>query len=697
MTRNSIFLYRKRKVILAEGRGQVQLPDPYLATALQNIESLGFTFSTALISRIRTFSAAAFAEFYFQLVADLKKTVGAHREFQPMYPNFPEQVMQEEESTLYINALLHDLIGILPDTQAVERAPLSERPRLKVIDLGSVAEFDQMIKQLIGAKSSISEADKADVDWVVENYEDLQSIWPDEIPLKENVGVVVGSLLTHEKASLQQIAPYIKTATDVLRLATALSDGDVSLAGNSIFRKFKRSERRLLLGLLEQCPNITEDMLRQTGRWIRLGEILHPAEYKSRYPKAHAAFDILRNNKDFPTFAGRLEQALLHRQLDEAVSLLKTRPGYFARRLDHLLRLATDGRMILDHFAEVIDGVSTPVLLQVRSHFQHRPEKKEHRTFFPKGNVAKLVAVENQLPELDESVCRSVVKMCEAALTRRFATLASLGRVWIDERLKQHVVPFSQRSASKSLRTLVRGSQLDLPEGNTIRFFLWWKEGEVNGVPTYGVDIDLSAVLYDEHWRYEEQISYTNLRSEELRAYHSGDITSAPEGACEFIDLDIESLLRGGIRYVVMSLNSFTDHPYSDLPECFAGWMMREHPNSGEIFEPSTVQDKVDVAANTTICLPVILDLAEKKVIWTDLALRQHPYYDNDVEGNHHGMMWLGKAMTTLSKPNLYDLFALHASSRGVRVEERQHADTIFSLEEGVTPFDIERIMADFM
>lgn len=148
---------------------------------------------------------------------------------------------------------------------------------------------------------------------------------------------------------------------------------------------------------------------------------------------------------------------------------------------------------------------------------------------------------------------------------------------------------------------------------------------------------------------------------------------------------------------MVMSLNSFTDHPYSDLPECFAGWMMREHPNSGEIFEPSTVQDKVDVAANTTICLPVILDLAEKKVIWTDLALRQHPYYDNDVEGNHHGMMWLGKAMTTLSKPNLYDLFALHASSRGVRVEKRQHADTIFSLEEGVTPFDIERIMADFM
>ena len=49
--------------------------------------------------------------------------------------------------------------------------------------------------------------------------------------------------------------------------------------------------------------------------------------------------------------------------------------------------------------------------------------------------------------------------------------------------------------------------------------------------------------------------------------------------------------------------------------------MVRQYPGSGEIFEPSTVQDKVDITADTQISIPVILDLKERKLIWTDLSL----------------------------------------------------------------------------
>ena len=41
-----------------------------------------------------------------------------------------------------------------------------------------------------------------------------------------------------------------------------------------------------------------------------------------------------------------------------------------------------------------------------------------------------------------------------------------------------------------------------------------------------------------------------------------------------------------------MTLNSYTQQPYCDLPECFAGWMAREKADSGEIYEPKTVQDQ---------------------------------------------------------------------------------------------------------
>ncbi len=47
-----------------------------------------------------------------------------------------------------------------------------------------------------------------------------------------------------------------------------------------------------------------------------------------------------------------------------------------------------------------------------------------------------------------------------------------------------------------------------------------------------------------------------------------------------------------------MVVMSYTNQPYCDLPECFAGWMARTAPQSGEIYEPRTVQDKLDISAN---------------------------------------------------------------------------------------------------
>lgn len=693
--RNVIYLRRNRKVIVQPGRHV--LPDKYMATALKNIEYLGFTFSKPLMEVLRTLSIEEFTALYHRLVADLKSLLGANVNFKPMYPNFPEQVMLLSQAELYLHAIYHYLTLELPEHEALERIPLLDQVDLKIIDLGSAEHFDQTIRNLIMANGSISEQDKEDIEWVIAAYDDLSAVLPDEIPLKENVGFVVGALLKYNKANLDLVGKYVKTATDVLRLAVALSDGDVSLAANTKFRKFKRAERRLLLGLLDRCGNIVEDMLRYKHRWIRLGEILHPTEYKNRYARCQEAFDILRNDKPYETFGGKVELALRRKDTLLAAALLKTRAGEFARRLDHLLRLSEDSAQVIDQFAEVAHQASTPVLLQVMAHFSHRQEMRELRTFFPKGNVAKAMAIPNTLPGIAPDTCEAVVDTCRRTLIRRFSELPPLGDVYIDDSLKQYLMPFSQRSASKALRTIVRGSRVRMPEGDTIRFFLWWKEGMVNGGHTGRVDIDLSAVMYDKNWQYVEHISYTNLRSDKYKAAHSGDITSAPQGACEFIDLHIPSIVRYGGRFIVASLNSFTEQPYCNLPECYAGWMMRQSPKTGEVFEPSTVADKIDLTADTQIAIPVILDLVERTVIWTDLALKKHPYYYNNVEGNQKGTVLMGKAMTTLTKPTLYDLFTLHATARGRVVEHADEAETIFAVDRGVTPYDIGTIMSEFV
>ena len=236
--------------------------------------------------------------------------------------------------------------------------------------------------------------------------------------------------------------------------------------------------------------------------------------------------------------------------------------------------------------------------------------------------------------------------------------------------------------------TLVRGSRLPLPACNVVRFFLWWKNGKSR------TDIDLSAAAYDASFNYVDVISYYNLKS--FGGCHSGDIVDAPQGAAEFIDLNIEKTLARNVRYVVMSLNSFTSQPYCDLPECFGGWMARAEAGSGEIFEPRTVQDKVDVAANTRICIPAIFDLVSREVIWADIALRERTNWNN-VRTNLSGVSLMLRSLASLVKTDLHTLFTLHIRARGQSVPDPSLADTVFSVQHGITPFDLSYIAAEFM
>lgn len=700
MNQNSILLRRRNRAIVP--RGSNALPAAYTATINKNLEALGYTLSERAIGTLATADPKTAIRFHDEIVAILKKLRGV-RHYSPMYPNFPRQVMEASAAELYLNATLHYLTAQisdatgdahgtfiwLPHYDKEVRRELKDRVKLTVIDEGSEDEIREIFANIVASKTSISETDKAELKWFLENHE---FALPETIPNKEVLAFVGG--LAPERPELKR---HIKTATDVLRLAVSMSGGDISLAEPTKFRNFARRERRALLALLEACTNTTEDMLRWKGRWVRLGERLHPGEYRRAYPKAAASFDVLRRDVPFPTFNALVEKAIRSGDVPAAVDVLRGRSGEFARRLDQLLRLSPSLDVVA-HFGEVAQGVSTPVLLQMISHFTQRRQRRGLRIFFPKGSLAKVCAINDSRRTIPQDICTLVVTLCEGLLVDRFSQRPPLGKVFVDPRMETYLVPFSQRSASRSLRTLVRGSKIPLPEsGDTIRFFLWWRESTGDETRTGRVDIDLSAVLYDERWNYKEHVSYTNLRSAQYQAYHSGDITSAPQGACEFIDIDRPSVLAYGGRYVVMSVNSFTGQPFSSLPECRAGWMVREHPNSGEVFEPKTVQDCVDIASDTRICIPVILDLLERKVVWADVGLKRNLAHVNNIEGNQSQMTLVGKAITQVKKPDLYTLFRLHAIARGTLVAHESDADTVFSLERGVTPFDLDKIAAEYL
>lgn len=201
--------------------------------------------------------------------------------------------------------------------------------------------------------------------------------------------------------------------------------------------------------------------------------------------------------------------------------------------------------------------------------------------------------------------------------------------------------------------------------------------------------------MYDASNGYVDTLAYFNLKN--IGAHHSGDITDAPHGAAEFIDVDLARCAERLVRYVVMVLNSYTEQPYRELPECFAGWMGREYPASGEAFEPRTVVDRVDIAAENRICLRAVFDLAASEVVWADIALANHPWFANNVHNNLSGVSLMLRAMTQLRKTDLHTLFGLHVRARGELASAPDEADTVFAVGRGLTPFDLNRIAADYV
>jgi len=310
---NGIYLRRKNKLIMSAGTGKSS--KRLIATLMKNIQGLGYIFEPRIIALLETYNLDELEAFSRFVVAELKKLKGADVVYEPMYPNFPWQIMEAGSIELYFNALIHYLSSgtILPEYEKEERLPLHELTRCTKIELGSEEDLVGMFRNLLQSSTSLSATDKEDLAWFLRKHPDFE-ILPENIPLKENIAIVATLQLERIKNDhelLSALTHYLKTATDVLRFAVALCDGDISLASNTVFKGFGRKQRRLILSLLESIANIDEDMARYNENWKRLGERLHPFEYEKQYPRACAVFKKLFEGESIVTFSGALQKLLI--------------------------------------------------------------------------------------------------------------------------------------------------------------------------------------------------------------------------------------------------------------------------------------------------------------------------------------------------------------------------------------------------
>ncbi len=615
-----------------------------------------------------------------------------------------------------------------------ERPLPKEQVRFRLLDLGDDLGDDArgLFESLCRRTQALSEVDREALRIVVrERPWQVLSWLPREIPVRENVALVFGTLCGElpESDVLAAGRRYMTTATDVLRFIAVLSGQDGSLQAESVVRqierpdpsepfwrkvtamlgaqqpeplprevhvrvkvyrfkvaRLKRSLRRQLLAILDGLPEeqLVADMLRHRSYWVWIGEFLHPHEYAKRFPRVAGAFKVLRkkapDGTPAPAFRGwhsRLEAALAATDTTAALRQLGERPGELARRYDHLLRIAGSDADAVEAtvraFVERIGRYSTPLLLTLGHHLPLRTAPVERRIFWPKGKFARGVSAPDTRAPLPATAIASSTAAIRRELLRRFEVLPRFSVGVLDGGLRDIIVPFNERTASVSALVLPRGSRVAVSPSKTARLFLHWCEPARHGCTT---DLDLSVAFYDDAWAYVGVCSYYQL---ELAlgggppiAKSAGDLQSArpPDGASEFVDLDLTVARRAGIRYAVMVVNSYAGLPFSGLDRAFAGLMHRDDVE-GSHFDPRTVELKFDLDGENGVFLPLVFDLEDSRLHWLDVHSKGHLEMNN-VETSKSAIFKLCPESIAYFesgvRPSMFDLGLLHLAARCQRV-----------------------------
>lgn len=300
-----------------------------IATVFSNLVHYGFTPSKELIERLSTYSEKELILFWYETEKDLKELSFADREMDKfvVYQNFPEEVLAKSDAE-YWYAQIAMYVGYSYEffqEEAIERPKLSDKKDLKVLKLANDMTLPNISESLKLAKNRWN-------DMQVSMAQTLLDLNPNHIVEMGDFGFKENGINLIKKCILENREFSIKDATDVMRLAAALSDGDISLRTNVRFKKFNRAERKMFLRLLENTKNIEQDMAMRQSQWKKFVFQLHPGDYK--FNKVKVAYGKLCRG-ELKSFNALVENSLKDGD-EKALQLVSSRSGEILRRFHKL-------------------------------------------------------------------------------------------------------------------------------------------------------------------------------------------------------------------------------------------------------------------------------------------------------------------------------------------------------------------------
>lgn len=466
--------------------------------------------------------------------------------------------------------------------------------KLTKLKLVSIEDLESLFNRLVTQPLPYSEQDIVDL-------KSLSTIFPVgnlSTKIRENNAVLAGLFEDYDWTRSM-------TVTDALRVAAVWSGGDQTLATPPRFR-LKRSQRGEIVRALENTLATNDyayfDFARHKELWKRLFKTLHVNDYDA--PTLQGVAKLAYENQ-LVSVDSLIEYLIKEGNFDGLLIHLKTMPGIFARRLQELIRKMPARRdQIVEEFHNVAPRVSSRVLVQLYNYYSG-PARSEvlNVPFSGKSRSARNGLIENRR----DGDYTDVITALEHGLENKLAgkTVSILGGEKI-------AIMTSNRSSAMGARAIASGSRLSLNDPKFITMFTHWKNMENSSV-----DLDLSALFLSEDLLDSEHVAYYST-SASMAAY-SGDIISAPNGAEEYITLDVEKSKDKGYRYVAIVINSYSGQLIESIPECYAGVASSESLKVSN-FDAASVETRFDLTARGREVIPLIVDLETMELIWVDMV-----------------------------------------------------------------------------
>ena len=418
--------------------------------------------------------------------------------------------------------------------------------------------------------------------------------------------------------------------------------------------------------------------------------LLHHIHYKPSTKQAKEFVDAMRGNENKSAYSA-FEKHMVTGEIREAMNSLQRDKGGAAviRNLNYIVSRCMS-REDVEYVIEHIDSANMVVLLQLYMQYANPVRKCNGRVFqYTKFNMIKVHKETKSEFQKRKSFLShdSVTRLCvKIEQILKDALRNKLGKVFIDDKMKNIALPIKEMTSSGGFGILPKGSRLQIPEGKKIRVFTYWEKVD---------DIDLSVIGVSKDGEQTEFSWRTMYDKQNDAITYSGDVTSGYNGGSEYYDVDIACFkdLYPNIEYLVFCNNVYSRVNFSNCV-CRAGFMLRNTEDRGVIFEPKTVDTSFTINCLSTFAYLFGIDLMNNQFVWLNTAKNSSAVIAGVTDLN-----FLTEYFYITSCMNVYYLFEMMATEI---VDDPKTADIVVSDQcfeisediEQIHSYDIEKIMS---